>query len=127
MKITYIAKRHRDGLFHCYDVIADGIYLNLFLSEGARMEKIAQHAGHYLENPFPESRMNDSITAIMGSLDAVSQDDAIPVFPEGKPSMQWNAVEMQNYLTAFSVKYSDGDTKKVMLERIKEHYIKEPK
>lgn len=145
MKVTYIAKRHRDGKFYCYDVIADGSYLSLFLSEGAPVEKIALYVEDRLNNPFPEHRMNDSISVIMESnlldiprvlvagrwvprpdMEASKTDNskggAIPVFPEGKPSMQWKSVEMQNYLAAFGIEYSDGDKKAEMLDRISEHF-----
>lgn len=122
MKITYIAKRSRDGKFFCYDVVAEGIYMNLFLSEGAPVEKIALHVEDHLNNPFPEHRMNDSISVIMETPKVEKKSKPkIPVFPEGKPSMQWKVADMQNYLAAYGIGYSDGDTKKQMLESIREH------
>lgn len=127
MKITYIAKRHRDNKYLCHDVIADGIYLNLFLSDGAPVEKIAQHAEAWLRNPFPASRMNDSIQVIMDTPKEVEADLAqdkknIPVIPEGKPSMQWRVVEMQNYMAFHGIEYEDNDTKSMMLKKIEKHF-----
>ena len=57
MKITYIAKRSREGKFHCYDLAADGIYSNLF---GAPKGKIAQE--DWLANLFLEHQRDDSIS-----------------------------------------------------------------
>ena len=132
MKITYIGKRSRDGIFYCYDLVADGIYFNLFLSDGAPPEKIAQYAEDWLVNPFPEHRRNDSISVIMGSLseeepveEAPPQEEpeeSIRIFPEGIPSMKWKAVEMQNYLATYGIDYSDGDTKATMLVAIEKHF-----
>ncbi len=129
MKITYIAKRNRNGAFHCYDVVADGIYLNLFLSNGAPVEEIAQEAEEWLANPFPDQRRSDSITVVSGLL---GDPESIPLpeeeppwdadYPEGTPSMKWTAVEMQSYLGNFGIEYSDGDAKKVMLVGIRKHF-----
>ena len=123
MKITYIAKRSREGKFYCYDLVADGVSFNLFLSAGAPLEKIAQHAENWLANPFPEHRRNDSISVLTGSLSEESREEPEESpSPEGIPSMKWKAVEMQGYLGAFGIDYSDGDTKKTMLAAIEEHF-----
>lgn len=71
MKITYIAKRFREGVYICHDVVVDGVYINLFGTGGESVEKIALRTDEWLNAPFPEHRRNDSISVMMGSLNPV--------------------------------------------------------
>ncbi len=154
MKITYIAKRSlQDGKFLCYDVIADGICFNLFLSDVVLLEEIVSAATVWLALPpnvqrtaqsytQPLLKDGDTIEVMKGSLDEeVPTEDrevgepilepspepgepgkSISVFPEGKPGMQWTAVEMQNYMGVHGIGYSDGDKKGKMLKKITNHW-----
>jgi len=96
MEITYLAKRSRRGRFYCYDIIADGVYFNLFLSNGSPLADIEQAAEDYLDNPFPDQRVNDTIDAISGSLDTPEPEtDPILVFPDGYPDVLLRLVEIE--------------------------------
>ena len=64
MKITYLANRIRLGEYECHDIIADGVYFNLYLNGGASIEKITQEAEKFLAAPFPAQRPRDVIQVI---------------------------------------------------------------
>ena len=124
MTITYIAKRFRDGVYHCHDVIADGQYLNLYLAEGATVEKITKYAAESLDAPFPARRPGDTVQVLIDKSATVEEmviievPETEPGLPAGTPDMKWKAVEIQNYLGAHKIAYGDGDTKRVMLDLI---------
>jgi hypothetical protein len=124
--ISYIAKRFREGEFLCYDVIAEGHYMNIFLPNGAPMRNIEQEVSASLENPFPEQRTEDQVLVVYPEPlpEPKVEEKPIPVFvfPEGNPVMKWKAVELQNYMAFHGIDYSDGDTKRVMLEKIQDHF-----
>ena len=96
MEITYLAKRYRGGEFYCYDIVADGVYFNLFLSNGSPLAEIEEAAEDYLDDPFPDSRLNDTIAAVSGSLDIPEPEtDPIYVYPENYPDVLLKFIEIE--------------------------------
>jgi len=95
MDITYRAKRSREGEFYCYDIVADGVYFHLFLPNGSPLSVIEQAAEDYLDDPFPDQGVNDTITVESGTLDALEPETGpYTVYLEDYPGVTLRLIDL---------------------------------